>query len=186
MLPHDQRFYDAAAASRRSQFLGLSSTILNSVRPQGEDIAAPRESRNGVTAGLGGVLATPGGSETVSIMRFLYPTIMVRVGDTVEWRNSDPVTPHTITFGTEPANLNPPSSNVTVDPDAAKHATIGSPSDSVHSGFIVAAPQDRIGLAQAAPGVTRFRVTFTNAGTFHYICALHDQLGMVGAVVVLP
>ena len=185
-LPHDQRFYDDEAASRRGELLRLASTILSPRRSQGEGPPALRDSGNEVTAGLGGIVATPGGSETVSIMRFLQPVIVIRAGQTVEWHNFDPVTPHTITFGTEPANPNPPSSNVTVDKDAAEHATIGSPSDSVNSGFIAAAPQDRIGLAQAAPGVTRFRVTFTKAGIFNYICALHDQLGMVGQVVVLP
>jgi plastocyanin len=41
-------------------------------------------------------------------------------------------------------------------------------------------------LAQAPLGVTRFRVTFTYPGIFNYICALHDELGMVGKVIVLP
>jgi len=31
---------------------------------------------------------------------------------------------------------------------------------------------------------TRFRVTFTAPGTFNYICALHDDLGMKGTVIV--
>jgi hypothetical protein len=31
-----------------------------------------------------------------------------------------------------------------------------------------------------------FRVTFTHAGTYDYICALHDNLGMVGKVIVKP
>jgi plastocyanin len=53
-------------------------------------------------------------------------------------------------------------------------------------GFIIAAPQERIGLAQAPVGVTRFRITFTKAGAYPYICALHDDLGMVGKVIVLP
>jgi plastocyanin len=35
------------------------------------------------------------------------------------------------------------------------------------------------------PGA-KFVVTFAKAGTFHYICALHDGMGMVGKVVVKP
>jgi len=35
---------------------------------------------------------------------------------------------------------------VTTDTDGVLHATIASVFDGVHSGFIVAAPQDRIGL----------------------------------------
>ena len=37
----------------------------------------------------------------MSIYRFTPESIVVNVGDTVEWTNSDPVTAHTVTFGTE-------------------------------------------------------------------------------------
>jgi plastocyanin len=119
-------------------------------------------------------------------VRFIDDKIYIRAGQTVEWNNHDPVTPHTVTFGTEPANPVPPSSNVTVDGDGALHGTISSNADSVHSGLIEAPPQERLGLMQSPLGVTRFRVTFTNAGTFPYICALHDDLGMKGTVIVYP
>jgi plastocyanin len=79
----------------------------------------------------------------------------------------------------------PPSGNVTVDADGARHATISSTSDSVHSGFIISAPQERIGLPQAPLGTTRFRITFTEPGVYPYICALHDDLGMKGRIIVL-
>ena len=35
-------------------------------------------------------------------------------------------------------------------------------------------------------GLTRFRITLTKAGTYPYICALHDGLGIKGTIVVLP
>jgi len=79
-------------------------------------------------------------------MRFLNDTIVIHAGETAEWTNEDAITPHTTTFGTEPLNPVPPSGNVTTDADGALHATIASVFDGVHSGFIVAAPQDRIGL----------------------------------------
>ena len=140
-----------------------------------------------MAAGIGEVSATAGGSETLSVMRFLQPNFEIHAGQTVEWTNLDPVTPHTITFGTEPPPpFDPPSPDVTVDPDGARHAVISSPSDTTHSGFIIAAPQERLGLPQAPLGVTRFRVTFPNAGIFPYICALHDDLGMKGKVIVRP
>ena len=100
----------------------------------------------------------------------------------MEWTNTDPSEPHTVTFGTEPANAMS-LVNVTLDADGAWHGTVGSASDSVSSGFLQAAPQDQIGSVQAI-GKTRIRVTFTHAGTFDYICALHDVEGMVGKVVV--
>ncbi len=185
-LPHDQDFYDDQAAQQRHDL--LSDTDKGTDHDgdhERDDSDRTRSPENQVTAGIGEIVATPGGSQTVSVMRFEEPTKVIHAGETLEWSNSDPVTAHTITFGVEPANPVPPSANVTVDADGARHSVINSPADNVHSGFIVAPPQDRIGLAQAPPGVTRFRVTFTSPGVFPYICALHDDLGMKGEVVVL-
>jgi plastocyanin len=117
-------------------------------------------------------------------MRFLRDVIVVRVGDTVEWTNLDPSTPHTVTFGTEPADPRPPSANVASTSDAARQAVISSPADSVNSGLLTLAFQDRPMLAQSPLGVTHFRVTFKSPGVFNYICALHDNLGMKGMVIV--
>lgn len=187
LLPHDQEFYDEQAAEERADLLSDADHDGDHEGDHERDADSdlPHSHENQVTAGTGEIAATAGGSETLSVMRFKHPTTTIHVGETVEWTNSDPVTPHTITFGIEPANPVPPV-NVIVDADGARHAVINSPTDSVHSGFIVAAPQERIGLAQSPLGVTRFRVTFTHAGVFPYICALHDDLGMKGKVIVLP
>jgi plastocyanin len=189
LLPHDQDFYDDQAEDRREALLSDGDREGNHEGGhERDDLDSDSKHSHGneVTAGIGEISATAGGSDTLSVMRFTRSRTVVHAGETVEWTNSDPVTPHTITFGIEPANPNPPSANVTLDADGARHALITSPADTVHSGFIVAPPQDRIGLAQAPPGVTRFRVTFTSPGVFPYICALHDDVGMKGEVVVLP
>ncbi len=96
-----------------------------------------------------------------SVMRFIRSTIVVHRGDTVNFTIVTPGAPHTVTFGTEPANIFAPSGDPT-------HYTGGD----LNSGLLV------------APGQS-FKVTFDTAGTFHYICALHDLMGMVGKVVVL-
>jgi len=181
-LSHDQAFYDDQSRKEQSQLLADGSRL------EGRGTATAQQgSGNDVTVGIGEIVANGGGSHTVSVMRFLQGSIVVRVGDTVEWTNLDPVTPHTVTFGTEPSGPpQPPSAGVTVDADGARHAVLTSSSESVHSGFIIAAFQDRIGLAQAPLSVTRFRVTFQSPGTFDYICALHDDLGMTGRVMVKP
>lgn len=176
-LPHGQDFYDNQAASQANELLADLAQL------QGHHHAA---SANGVVVGAGKTLATAGGHNSISLMRFVQTELVIHAGATVEWTNDDPSMPHTITFGTEPQNPFPPSGNVSVDADGALHATISSTSDSVHSGFIVSAPQDQIGSPQTPLGATRFRITFTNPGVYPYICALHDDLGMKGRIIVLP
>ena len=179
-LPFDQAFYDKQAQKRQAELLSDGAGL------KGRGTATAQQSGgDAVTVGIGEIVATGGGSDTVSVMRFLQGSIVVRVGDTVEWTNLDPVTPHTVTFGAEPPGPpQPPSADVTLDPDGARHAMLASPPGSTHSGFLQAAFQDQTGLPQTPLGVTRFRVTFTKAGTFNYICVLHDDLGMLGQVIV--
>jgi plastocyanin len=162
-LPHDQDFYDRQGQSEQVRLLADASRLEGrGARRHHQD----RGQSSDVAAGIGEVVTTTGaGSQTASLMRFVRETIAVRVGDTVEWTSLDPSINHTVTFGMEPADPRPPSTNVS-------------------SGFLSPAPQDRANLAQSPPGVTRFRVTFTSPGTFNYICAVHDQLGMKGTVIV--
>jgi len=176
-LPHNQAFYDDQAAAQQNNLLYSGAYL---------DRHQIHSHGNEVTAGVGEIVATPGGPGAISIMRFEEPDKIIHVGDTVEWTNSDPIVPHTMTFGIEPADLVPPSANVTVDADGARHAVISSTADNVNSGWIIASGHERTGVAQAPLGVTRFRVTFTQAGVFHYICGLHDVLGMKGKVIVVP
>jgi plastocyanin len=138
-----------------------------------------------VTGGGGEVIATGGGKAKLAIMRFRGDAIVIHAGHTVTWTNTDSITPHTVTLGVEPLNPIPPAGNITTDPDGDLHAVLNSTSDSAHSGFMVADPQDRIGLAQVPIGVTRFRMTFNSTAVYPYICALHDGLGMKGKLIVL-
>jgi plastocyanin len=176
-LPHDQAFYNEQADRQRADL--LSDAMASAHNHAGS---------NDVTAGVGHIMGNGGGTQTASVMRFLEATKVVHVGETVEWTTAEGVTNHTVTFGPEPDPLNqiPPSANVTTDPDGVRHAFISSASDAVHSGFITQSPQDRTGLPQAPLSVTRFRVTFTAPGVYHYMCVLHDELGMVGEIIVLP
>ena len=180
-LPYDQAFYDQEAQGEQTLLLGDASRLQGRGTPGGNGQAQS----NDVAVGVGEIVTTTGaGSQTASLMRFLRGTIVVRVGDTVEFTSLDPSINHTVTFGTEPVDPRPASTNVTLTSDGARQATIGSPADSVNSGFLSPTPQDRANLAQSPPGITRFRVTFTSPGMFNYICAVHDQLGMKGTVIV--
>ena len=182
-LPHSQDFYDEEAEAQ-------TRALLSDADRDGDEKGDPAHqdaSEHQVIVGGGEISTNPGGASTLSIMRFVRHTVVIHAGQTVEWASDDPEDSHTITFGTEPAgDPFPPSSNVTIDADGARHAVINSTSDRVHSGFIAGAPQDQIGLEQSPLGVTRFRITFTHPGTYPYICALHDNLGMKGKIIVLP
>jgi plastocyanin len=179
-VPHDQTFYDREAQSQQALLLADASRLMGR-GTTGDD----GTQSNGVAAGIGMVVTTTGaGSQTASLMRFVGGAIVIRAGDTVEWTSLDPSINHTVTFGAEPADPRPPSPNVHSSSDGAREAVIGSTADSVNSGFLSPAPQDRANLPQSNPGVTRFRVTFTAPGIYDYICAVHDQLGMKGKVIV--
>ena len=200
-LPHDQDFYNRQAEIEQRDLLSDRDGGLG--RKFGEDASDDSSETDAhahnhmVVTGTGELVSTPGGIQSVSVMRFMQPIVKIHAGETVEWHSSD-VSGHTVTFGQEPPNVTPqtpPSANVFADPDGARHAIITSTTDNVHSGFIAPAGHERNGVPQAPPpvaqvqppvGVTRVRVTFVTPGTYPYICAFHDELGMKGEVIVLP
>lgn len=182
-LPHDEGFFDRQAQREQALLLAEAARLQGRGAPADED----RSGSPAVAAGIGQIITTTGaGSDTAALMRFAPDTIAVHVGDTVEWMSLDPSINHTVTFGVEPADPRPASTDVQTNTRGARQTTISSPTDNVNSGFLSPAPQSRAGLAEAAPGVTRFRVTFSSPGTYDYICAIHDQLGMKGTVIVQP
>jgi plastocyanin len=181
MLPYDQGFYDLQAGNDGARLLAEAVTLESLGKADSRPSAA-----HIVTSGISAVVVNGGGSQTISVMRFQGARTVVHVGDTVEWTNLASPPFHTITFGTEPANLMPPSPGVTLDPDGVRHAQVSSSTDSVNSGFLGAPNQETVGQPQATLDFTRFRVTFTAPGTFNYICGLHDLIGMTGKVIVQP
>lgn len=177
-LPYDQFDYDRQARDEARDLLTDSDT------PREERADFPPSAN--VVLMTGEVAATAGGRQYISVVRFLPGTIQIHAGETVEWINTDPTEPHTVTFGPDEPAVPQTVVNATVGPDGALQATIDSPNEDVSSGFLQAAPQDRSFLPQSAPGVTRLRITFTKPGVYPYKCALHDVDGMLGKVVVLP
>jgi plastocyanin len=186
-LPHDQYFYDEQAEKQTHALLkDADQDKEHHSHEQMDDMVSARVLHgNGVAAGIGEINATAGGFQSLSVQRFLRGTIEIHAGETVEWSVLDPAEPHTITFGVEPANPGPPV-NVMFDADGGRHATLKFVGDSAHSGIIGAVPMNQAGVPQSPPNIPVFRVTFLKAGTYDYICALHDTLGMVGKVIVLP
>jgi plastocyanin len=188
-LPYNQDFYDRQAADQRRDL--LSDRDDRSVAACGACAANNSLVARVVAAGTGEISATAGGTQTLSVMRFLADPIHIRAGDTVEWTNQSPVEAHTVTFGTAPtgfAIFAPFNVRLNPDPDGALHADISPSAPSASSGIIAAAAQDpNGGMGNQTPlGLTRFRATFPKPGVFPYRCLLHDDLGMKGMVIVFP
>jgi plastocyanin len=194
-LPYDQASYDEQAKEQLKALLEDADRHQHHAEHQHSmaDMFSAKVSSHtkSVTVGVGEIAATAGGQQSFSLVRFINSTVTIHTGDTVEWTNLDPEIGHTITFGTVPQDLIDPSCSpncvVSTDPDGALHATITSTQQNVHSGLIAALLEDVPGFPQGpvAPP-TRFRITFTTPGTYPYVCAFHDNLGMHGEVIVLP
>ena len=175
LLPSTDAANQLAAQAAIAADIRLGRTIL---REAADD-------EDGVAAGVGATSTT--GFGAVSVLRFAPSTVTIEAGETVTFVNQDINAPHTVTFG--PELPGPPGAPPGFLPYGGN--TISDPSQPVNSGFLVSqALIDYInaGFLFAPPvpaphGSVSF--TFTQPGTYHYICALHDQFGMVGTVQVL-
>jgi plastocyanin len=195
LLPHSQAFYDKQAKQQLKALVEDADLHQQHAQHQhsiGDMFSARVRPRTAaVTAGVGEITATAGGQQSFSLVRFINGTVTIHAGDTVEWTNLDPEIGHTITFGAIPQDLFNPSCSadcvVSTDPDGALQASITSTEQNVHSGLIAALLEDVPGVPQGPVSPpTRFRITFTTPGSYPYVCAFHDNLGMQGQVIVLP
>lgn len=176
--PHDQQYYDRSSQPETNKQLASGRQF----QAEGLRLAQAGGGHDKVTAG--------NGDGFVAVDVFMPRTIRIRPGQTITWTNPDPVTPHTVSFGPEPLTpLCPgcPAETGLLRPvgldsaaGAPLHATISANpvTTSVHSAIIGGAPGPR------GPSPTQFSVTFTAPGTYQYICALHDDFGMTGTVIV--
>ncbi len=110
-------------------------------------------------------------------MQFLPGEIWIDVGDTVHWK-ANSMEPHTVSFpdASHPAVPFDPSISYMVTPTS--ETTISTPGEYRNSGIVGT-------MADAAlpPPAPDYNLTFTGAGTYHYICYVHGQ-AMVGTVHV--
>ncbi len=125
----------------------------------------------------------------VDVLRFIPAQLNVGVGDTVNWTNNTGV-PHTVSFlsGTPDQDLVLPQPQPGGPPQLLVNPQVLFPTKPsqnydgtgfFNSGFITTDPA-------LSTGGTSFSLTFTKAGTYTYLCFLHDDQGMVGTVVVGP
>src|SRR5438132_4292868 len=124
------------------------------------------------------------GNKRVSNIRFYPASVTIRVGQSITFlKTQDPTEPHTVTFGPEPSDM----LQQLVARGGSTYA--GGKDEQVSSGLMVTRKQfDYYPLAPLAPplpvALTKYRLTFTKAGDFKYICAIHDGAGMFAWVHV--
>ena len=164
-LPKTQAQYDAIAQGQIARDLDALADLAAKANKRDED---------------GPIVLAGAGDKRVSNLRFFPATITVRVGQTVTFlKTKDPTEPHTVTFGTES-----PDPFIQLLPSGGN--TFPNATGTANSGLLVTHRQYRFyqlaGLLP--PAVATYKVTFTAAGTYQYICEIHDEVGMVGTVVV--
>jgi plastocyanin len=162
---------DAKAAQTRTALLGAEASLAASVQAQ----VSETKRSNGTS--LWSIYANAkqdvapqpgGGTGYLELLRFIPSTLEIEAGDSVKWTATSA---HTVTFpasGQDPATIDPfttpPTTNSVYDGQSFYHSAL--------FGF-------------PAPGVpTTYTLTFPDAGTFNYVCALHGQLGQTGQIVV--
>jgi plastocyanin len=129
------------------------------------------------------------GNGNISWMRFIPTNLTIRAGDSVEWVRGEVETPHTVTFLSggmepdlvlvEPQQRGPPKfvlNPVVLAPAGGK---VYNGTGYFNSGIIW-------GAMVPLPGPQNYTLTFDNPGTYKYLCILHDYMGMIGWISVVP
>jgi plastocyanin len=169
-LPNSDAQYQAIAQREVARDLAAAAEIAGDARENDED----EDGTPTVFAGAG--------NRRVTNLAFFPSTVTIRVGQKVTFlKTQDPTEPHTVLFGVEPPG--------DIAPLIASGGNTYDGSGTVNSGFLSTKAQYHYYQLTGTPlpvAVTKFTVTFTKAGTWDYICALHDGVGMRGNVIVRP
>jgi len=162
VYPHTQAYYDRQAAISERHELDLAVGSLDEFpfTHGGTTLAV------GIAPGL-----ASGPPSTGTVLRFLDSDVLndkvtIPVGTTLTWMNESNNEPHTVTVP-KPGHTPPPGKNPFAPPSGGNTYD---GSQLVHSGPLF-------------PG-QGFSLTFLVKGTFTYYCLVHDDLGMIGTVVV--
>jgi plastocyanin len=177
-LPSDNARNQLRAKRAMALDLKLGRRVLARANDEVED--------NRVAAGVGATSVQGHGG--ISVLRFAPGTIEINVGESVTWTNLDINAPHTVTFGVE----TPPPPGTPLPPGFMPDAnrTLSAPGQTANSGVLWSQQLvDYLNLGGLLAGIgltvaDRVTMTFTGPGVYRYTCALHDDLGMLGTVIV--
>ena len=124
-----------------------------------------------------------GFDQRAEVLEFLPEDLTVQQGDTVIWTS---LNFHNITFhpGTTPPEFVVPMPQEAGPPILSANPQVVFPAKP--SGEFDGTGFFSSGLVgPELPGGTTFAMTFSEVGTFDYICAVHRELGMEGTITVV-
>ena len=172
--PKTQEEYDKIGAEQAKTALAKAQALREATKPEVAGTAGKRT----FTLNLVGSM-----KDGATFYRFPGETLTMSRGDSVTWAMKDPTELHTVTFGSKkgfdiatvkPQPQGPPLILVTkgaMNPSGGKvHRGPGF----YNSGFLVT----------EGPGARSYTLTFSQRGTFEYLCAVHQLFGMKGTIVV--
>jgi plastocyanin len=175
--PDTQATLDQKAAATQSQILSQ----VDALKTQGQAAATSQTRPDGSTLWTVPTQALtqpgpmPGGGEGyLELTRYFPDNLQIKSGDSVVWQAA---APHTVTFlapGQTTTALEQQYGGPLGVPPAKPSENYDS-TQLYHSGVLALGP----------PGSpTSYQLTFASAGTFNYLCLLHDDLGMKGTISV--
>lgn len=181
--PRTQRQYDRADRRQIRSDIADGFRLWHAARRE-----AAERSRPHAPTVLAGVM-----DDRVMVMRFIHQRTRIRVGDRVTFAATSMGEPHTVTFGSDETGCGSPPCN----PELAWNLRTGAGGNEVadypgRNGGFTGSPRQlnsglMFGLPPSLTGVpSQLTVRFTHAGGFGFVCALHDYMGMVGSVRVVP
>ncbi|HET7263508.1 MAG TPA: plastocyanin/azurin family copper-binding protein [bacterium] len=173
--PMTQAEYDKEAALQGQTALAAAKAL----RAVGAPVVAAAGGHQTYTLNMTG--STKDGA---TFYRFPVQALTIKRGDSVTWVMKDPTELHTVSFGVgkryfdiatmRPQKQGPPTLLVTPHVMAPSGGSVHRGEGFYNSGFMLT----------EGPGVRSYSLTFTKAGTFEYLCAVHDDFGMRAKVIV--
>ena len=177
--PFDQDFWDLVAASEKDTFINE----VQSLEPGPPEVKLTPSGAKEFT------LFTGISSEQADLMHFHEPEITISTGDTVTWSWEMSTAGHTVSFvptGQPTPEFLVPEPGGPGQPLLAFNPVVVSPAGgdtSTGEGFFSSGI--RFNPALVPPGsLGSYSLTFTQPGTYNYLCLIHGPQGMQGTVIV--
>lgn len=174
-----QATVDARAAEEYATDIGVLKAAAAAETAKGVTVTQQADGSNLYEVDM---LPAAGGSNSMRdyIQQFFPPSVDITAGDSVKWNNPTGV-PHTVTFNVQNSGLDPATTDpFSVPPAVPAGNVFDGGSAFVHSGILgIAPPEEGAQTAEQS-----FTLKFTKAGSYDYICLLHESQGMTGTVNV--